>query len=132
MEVFTKSFRRLLQQNAQQVFPTGARSTEPNGSYQHLVDEMQKLRTHVEQAGKIAESIDSTEGDLYRDFDLLTFMTHFQLDPIAKTLLALACRSATKADLQTKGRYFIPFYTLVYNIDFEQPMRFCQVSAKNY
>jgi len=132
MEVFTKSFRRLLQQNAQQVFPTGARSTEPNGSYQHLVDEMQKLRTHVDQAGKIAESIDSTEGDLYRDFDLLTFVTHFQLDPIAKTLLALACRSATKADLQTKGQYFIPFHILVFNVDSGQPMRSYQVSAKNY
>jgi CCR4-NOT transcription complex subunit 1 len=110
MEVFTKSFRRLLQQNAQQVFPTGTRSTEPNGSYQHLVDEMQKLRTHVDQAGKIAESIDCTEGDLFRDFDLSTFVTHFQLDPISKTLLALACRSASKADLRTKGQHCIPFH----------------------
>ncbi|KAF2791533.1 Not1-domain-containing protein [Melanomma pulvis-pyrius CBS 109.77] len=103
MEVFTKYFRRLLQNNASQIFSTSARSSELNGSYQILVNEMQKLRKDLEQAGKIAESIDCTEGDFFRDFDLSTFVSHFQLDPVAKTLLALACRSATKTDLRTKA-----------------------------
>ena len=107
MEVFSKYFRRLLQNNAAQIFSTGGRTAEPNGSYQILVTEVQKLRKDPEQAGKIAESIDTTEGDLFRDFDLATFVSHFQLDPIAKTVLALACRSATKADLRTKGQYLL-------------------------
>ncbi|KAF2016173.1 Not1-domain-containing protein [Aaosphaeria arxii CBS 175.79] len=103
MEVFSKYFRRLLQNNAAQVFPTGGRTVDPNGSYQILVSEMQKLRKDPEQAARIAESIDSNEGDLFRDFDLSTFVSHFQLDPIEKTALALECRVANKSDLKTKA-----------------------------
>jgi CCR4-NOT transcription complex subunit 1 len=111
MEVFSKYFRRVLQNNAAQVFGTGGRNTEPNGSYQILVTEIQKLRKEPEQADKIAESISSNEGDLFRDFDLSTFISHFQMDPISRAMLALACR---RTDLRAKGgsapakqRYFV-------------------------
>jgi CCR4-NOT transcription complex subunit 1 len=100
MEVFSKYFRRVLQNNAAQVFGTGARNADPNGSYQILATEMQKLRKDSEQADKIAESISSSEGDLFRDFDLSTLISHFKLDPIAKTMLALACR---RTELRQKG-----------------------------
>jgi CCR4-NOT transcription complex subunit 1 len=100
MEVFTKYFRRVLQNNAGQVFGTGSRNADPNGSYQILVTEVQKLRKEPEQADKIAESISSAEGDLFRDFDLSTFLSHFKLDPLAKAMLALACR---KTELRQKG-----------------------------
>ena len=100
MEVFSKYFRRVLQNNAAHVFGTGARNADPNGSYQILVTEVQKLRKEPQQADKIAESISSSEGDLFRDFDLSTFVSHFKLDPVAKTMLALACR---KTDLRSKG-----------------------------
>ncbi|KAF2280315.1 Not1-domain-containing protein [Westerdykella ornata] len=103
MDVFTKYFRRLVQQNAAQLFPSGGRNVEPNGSYDLLLAEMQKLRTDPKQPAKIAESIDSNDGDLFRDFDLSTFMTHFQLDPIAKMAFALACRSASKSDIRAKA-----------------------------
>jgi len=108
MEVFSKYFRRVLQNNAPTIFGTatattgpGTRSADPNGSYQILVAEMQKLRKDPEQADKMAESLSSNEGDLFRDFDLSTFVAHFQLDPIAKAMLALACR---KTHLRTKGK----------------------------
>lgn len=100
MEVFSKYFRRVLQNNAAHIFGTGPRNVDPNGSYQILVSEIQKLRKEPEQADKIAESISSNEGDLFRDFDLATFVSHFKLDPIAKTMLALACR---KTNLRPKG-----------------------------
>jgi CCR4-NOT transcription complex subunit 1 len=100
MEVFSKYFRRVLQNNAAHVFGTGARSAETNGSYQILVAEMQKLRKEAEQADKIAESLSSSEGDLFVDFDLSTFVSHFKLDPLAKGMLALACR---RTDLRQKG-----------------------------
>ncbi|KAF2262786.1 Not1-domain-containing protein [Lojkania enalia] len=103
MEVFSKYFRRLLQNNAGQIFPSPGRTAESNGSYNILAGEVQKLRKDPEQAGKIAESLDSTEGDLFRDFDLAAFMSHFQLDPLAKAALALACRSTSKTDLRTKA-----------------------------
>jgi CCR4-NOT transcription complex subunit 1 len=102
MEVFSKYFRRVVQNNATHIFGTGARNADPNGSYQILVTEMQKLRKEPEQADKIAESISSNEGDLFRDFDLPTFVAHFKLDPIAKTMLALACR---RTDLRSKGAF---------------------------
>ena len=100
MEVFSKYFRRVLQNNAAQVFGTSGRNPDPNGSYQILVTEIQKLRKDPEQADKIAESISSSEGDLFRDFDLSTFVSHFQMDPLSRTMLALACR---KTDLRPKG-----------------------------
>ncbi|KAF2746507.1 Not1-domain-containing protein [Sporormia fimetaria CBS 119925] len=104
MDVFTKYFRRLVSQNAAQIFNlTTGRNAEPNGSYPLLVTEMQKLRSEPEQAAKIAESIDSNEGEQFRDFDLATFCSHFQLDPIANMSLALACRSAHKADIRAKA-----------------------------
>jgi CCR4-NOT transcription complex subunit 1 len=103
MEVFTKYIRRLIQQNAAQIFQSGGRSAESNGTYQILMVEMQKLRKEPDQPVKVAEAIDSNEGDLFRDFDLSTFMMHFQLDPIAKMALAVACRSANKTDIRTKG-----------------------------
>lgn len=101
MEVFSKYFRRLLQNNASQVFGTAGRNTDPNGSYQILVTEIQKLRKDAEQADKIAESISSSEGDLFRDFDLSTFISHFQMDPISRAMLTLACR---KTELRAKGK----------------------------
>ncbi|KAF1365387.1 Not1-domain-containing protein [Lizonia empirigonia] len=100
MEVFSKYFRRVLQNNAAQVFGTSGRSTDPNGSYQILLTEIQKLRKDPEQADKIAESISSSEGDLFRDFDLSTFVSHFQMDPLSRTMLALACR---RTDLRPKA-----------------------------
>jgi CCR4-NOT transcription complex subunit 1 len=101
MEVFSKYFRRLLQNNAAQVFGSGGRNTDPNGSYQMLVTEIQKLRKDPEQADKIADSISSSEGDLFRDFDLSTFISHFKLDTLAKIMLALACR---RTELRQKGK----------------------------
>lgn len=105
MEVFSKYFRRVLQNNAATIFGTGARSADPNGSYQILLTEVHKIRKEPEQADKIAESISSSEGDLFRDFDLQAFISHFKLDSVAKTMLALACR---KTDLRTKGGHLTP------------------------
>ncbi|KAI0584436.1 ccr4-not transcription complex subunit protein [Pyrenophora tritici-repentis] len=101
MEVFSKYFRRVLQNNAATIFGTATRSPDPpNGSYQILLSEVHKIRQDPEQADKIAESISSSEGDLFRDFDLATFLSHFKLDLISKTMLALACR---KTDLRSKA-----------------------------
>ncbi|KAF2730810.1 Not1-domain-containing protein [Polyplosphaeria fusca] len=103
MEVFLKYFRRLVLSNAGQIFPSSGRPADANGSYQMLVTEMQKLQKDPEQAAKIAESLDSTEGDLFRDFDLSIFLSHFQLDVSAKAMLALACRATSNRDLRSKA-----------------------------
>ena len=104
MELFTQYFRRLLQSNASQIFPASGRPVDGSaGTYQLLVNEMQKLTIEVDQASKIADSLDTTDGDLFRDFDLSTFMDHFRLNAISKTALALACKRISKADLKIKG-----------------------------
>jgi len=103
MEVFTKYFRRLLQGNAPQIFPGINRNVENAGNYQLLVQEMQKVSQSYEQAQKIAETVESSEGDIFRDFDLSTFIDHFKLDPLAKTALALAFKGLQRPDLKTKG-----------------------------
>jgi CCR4-NOT transcription complex subunit 1 len=105
MEVFSKYFRRLLQNNAPHIFSNGGRNADPHGNYQLLVNEMQKLRADADQAQKIAESINTPEGDLFREFDLSTFIAHFQLDPFATAMLAAACRLGGSADMKAKGAY---------------------------
>ena len=104
MDVFTKYFRRLLVGNSPQIFPGVNRNVENPGNYQLLVQEMERVTQDPEQGKKIAETIDTSEGDIFRDFDLSTFMNHFKLDPVAKTLLASAFTQVTRADLRTKGK----------------------------
>lgn len=103
MEVFSKYFRRLLSGNAPQIFPGTNKAVENAGNYPLLVQEMQKVSQDMDQARKIAETIDTSEGDIFRDFDLSTFLDHFKLDPIVKVALILAFKNVNKADLRTKG-----------------------------
>ncbi|KAI4146009.1 MAG: hypothetical protein LQ341_002202 [Variospora aurantia] len=103
MEVFAKYFRRLLSGNSPQIFPGISRNVENLGNYQLLVQEMEKITRDPTQATKIAEIIDTSEGDIYRDFDLATFIEHFKLNPLAKTLLATAFLHVSKPDLNTKA-----------------------------
>jgi CCR4-NOT transcription complex subunit 1 len=105
MEVYSKYFSRLVVGNAPQIFPGSLnRSVANPGNYQLLVNEVRKVSHDVEQAGKIAESIETATEDIFRDFDLSTFMEHFKLDALEKTILALAVKASTRSDLlRTKG-----------------------------
>ncbi|KAJ5918931.1 CCR4-Not complex component N.t1.c1 C-terminal [Penicillium verhagenii] len=103
MEVFSKYFRRLLTGNAPQIFPGVNKSVENAGNYTLLVQEMTKVSSDIEHAQKIAETVDTSEGDIFRDFDLSTFLEHFRLDPIVKVSLALAFKMSTKSDLRAKA-----------------------------
>lgn len=103
MEVFSKYFTRLVAGNAPQIFPGLNRPVSNPGNYHILVGEMQKIAHDVDQAVKIAESIETGTEDIFREFDLSTFMEHFKLDALEKTLLALAFKLGTRSDLKTKG-----------------------------
>lgn len=105
MEVYAKYFRRLLSNNASQVFSTN-RAVEPQGSYNLLVNEIKKASRDADSAKKIAETIDISEETLFRDFDLATFLAHFELDPVAKTILAGAFTQVTRPDLRAKGMHY--------------------------
>ncbi|PQE06470.1 hypothetical protein CJF32_00002382 [Rutstroemia sp. NJR-2017a WRK4] len=103
MEVYSKYFCRLVVGNAPQIFPGLNRAVLNPGNYQILVNEVRKVSHDVEQAGKIAESIETANEDIFRDFDLSTFMEHFKLDALEKTILALAFKTGSRSDLKTKG-----------------------------
>lgn len=103
MEVFSKYFTRLVAGNAPQIFPGLNRPVANPGNYHILVGEMRKIAHDPDQATKIAESIESGTEDIFRDFDLSTFMEHFKLDALEKTLLALAFKLGSRPDLKTKG-----------------------------
>lgn len=103
MEVFSKYFTRLVAGNAPQIFPGLNRPVANPGNYHILVGEMRKIAHDVDQATKIAESIETGTEDIFRDFDLSTFMEHFKLDALEKTLLALAFKLGSRSDLKTKG-----------------------------
>ena len=107
MDIFTTFFRRLLQSNASTIFPASARpqaATDTAGQHKLLVEEMSKIARDPQQAERIAQSLDTSEGELFRDFDLSTFIDHFRLNPIAKVALVLPIRSVSKADLRSKGK----------------------------
>ncbi|OJJ51485.1 hypothetical protein ASPZODRAFT_393809 [Penicilliopsis zonata CBS 506.65] len=112
MEVFSKYFRRLLIGNAPQIFPGLNKAVENAGNYPLLVQEMQKITQDIDQAQKIADTIDTSEGDVFRDFDLSTFLDHFKLDPVAKVSLALAFKTAAKSDLRAKADAILSNSTL--------------------
>lgn len=112
MEIFTKYFTRLVAGNASQIFPNLNRQGTGPGNYHILVNEMRKISHDPDQASKIAESVESGTEDIFRDFDLSTFMEHFKLDALEKTLLALAFKSGSRPDLKTKGTFcFLLFCT---------------------
>lgn len=104
MEVFSRYFSRLVAGNAPQIFPGLNRPVANPGNYHLLVAEMRKLSRDIEQARKIAESIETGTEDIFRDFDLSTFMEHFKLDALEKTILALAFKLGSRPDLKTKGK----------------------------
>lgn len=105
MDVFSRYFSRLVASNAAQIFPSLNRSVaNPSNNYHLLVAEMRKLPRDFKQARQIAESIETGTEDIFRDFDLSTFMEHFQLDALEKTLLALAFKLGSRPDLKTKGK----------------------------
>lgn len=114
MEVFAKYFRRLLVGNSTHIFSGNHRNVEKPGNYPLLVEEILKASQELQQAQKVAEVIDTSErseGDIFRDFDLATFVSHFKLDPIAQTILVVAFTQATKPDLRAKGNVLIIFTT---------------------
>jgi CCR4-NOT transcription complex subunit 1 len=104
MEVYPKFFRRLLQLNAEYIFGNGS---QPQGSYDLLVRYMQNIRQDPKEADNVAESIDTTEGEMFKNFDVSKFMEHFKLDPVAKCMLALSLKHASKSDLRTKGKFIM-------------------------
>jgi len=111
MEVYQKYFSRLVVGNAPQIFPGVSRTVANPGNYQLLVLELQKISHDVNQAPKIAEAIETANEDIFRDFDLSTFMEHFKLDALEKTILALAFKTGSRSDLRTKGNQLFVFRT---------------------
>jgi CCR4-NOT transcription complex subunit 1 len=102
MEVFSKYFTRLVAGNAPKIFGLNRPVANP-GNEQLLVTEMDKIAIDPEQARKIAEAIETGTEDIFRDFDLSSFMEYFRLDALEKTILALAFKLGPRQDLRTKG-----------------------------
>jgi len=109
MDVFPKFFRRAVVANAEHIFNSNPTQL---GSYDLLLKYVQKMRTDAEEADNVAQSIDTTEGDLFKNFDVSRFMDHFKLDPVAKTMLALSLKVASKPDLRSKGKYISRWHEL--------------------
>lgn len=123
MEVFSKYFTRLVAGNAPQIFPGINRPVANPGNYSLLVGEMSKISHELDQASKIAESIETANEDIFRDFDLSTFMEHFKLDALEKTILALAFKFGSRQDLKTKAdailsTNFPTFVNIISRVDY--------------
>ena len=104
MEGFRSYIRGLVVGNAGQIFPNQKWQSANPATYHQLVTEVRKLSQDFDQSRRIAEAIETGTEDIFRDFDLSTFMEHFKLDAFEKTVLALAFKLGSKPDLKTKGR----------------------------
>ncbi|KAF6795366.1 CCR4-NOT transcription complex subunit [Colletotrichum sojae] len=102
MEVFSKYFTRLVVAHAAHVFH-GQPRPGANGNFHLLTNEIKKISHDVNQANKIAEAIETGTEDIFRDFDMSTFMEAFKLDALEKTILALAFKMGSRPDLKTKA-----------------------------
>lgn len=130
MDVYSRYFTRLVASNASQIFPGAGRpvANSNNNNMQLLVAEMELLARDFSQARKIAESIETGTEDIFHNFDLSTFMEHFQLDALEKTLLALAFKLGSRADLKTKGKTplrSVPTPSVTDMVSLSQRMPFC-------
>ncbi|EXJ87677.1 hypothetical protein A1O1_04601 [Capronia coronata CBS 617.96] len=105
MEVFAQFFRRTVILNAAAIF-TGAKDLD-QGSYKLLRQELEKVLWDPEQAYKIAEAVDTSKEDLFRDFDLVTFLQHFFADGLPQVILAIAFTKCSRSDLRTKAEDFL-------------------------
>ena len=106
MDVFITFFRRLLQINASAIYPSAARASsgvDNAAQYRLLTEELAKVARDPQQVDRIAQSLDTNESELFRDFDLSSFIEHFRLNPIIKVALVLPLRNAIKPDLRSKG-----------------------------
>ena len=101
MDAFEKYFRRLIVNNAGTIW--GTQRNEPTGNYPMLVGEIQKITDDPSQAMKIVESIENGDADVFKDFDLSTFLEHFKMNAVSKITLASAFKKSSKSDLRTKG-----------------------------
>lgn len=101
MEVFAQYFRRLVSSNASAIF-SGARDFD-QGSYKLLRQELDKVLHEHEQASHIAEAVDTSKEDIFRDFDLATFVRHFYTDVLPQSVLAVAFTRCARQDLRNKA-----------------------------
>lgn len=113
MEVFPRYFARLVAQNAATIFPGSGRPPQNSGDYSILAGEMDKISHDLDQAGKIAESIETGTDNVFRNFDLSTFMEHFKLDALEKTILALAFKFGSDPNLKTKGMFQMVYRSII-------------------
>lgn len=118
MDVFTKYFRRLVVSHAAQIWHNAR--ADSSGSYSILVGEVQKVSTDPQQAAKIVEAVEfgDKDGDVFKDFDMSTFMDHFQLKTIGKFALASAFKKSSKPDQRAKADGILknnihPFLSLI-------------------
>ncbi|KAM7197381.1 CCR4-Not complex component, Not1 domain containing protein [Rhypophila sp. PSN 637] len=103
MEAYARYLKALVVNNAAQIFSGPGQSVATSGNHHMLVGEMEKLSHEFEQARKIAESIESGTEDIFRDFNLSTFMEHFKLNALEKTALALAFKLGPRSDLKKQA-----------------------------
>jgi len=106
---------------------SSSRNVDNAGSYPLLVAEVQKVTQDPTRAALIAESVDLGDGDIFRDFDLSTFMEHFKMNPFVKVALASAFKKTTKSDLRMKGR-LNPMTFILISANPLQPTPYCPIT----
>lgn len=71
-----------------------------SGSYRHLAETVKELANDPQNAkAKFADCVSQYD----KEFDLQTFMRHFELDGLERSILALGFKTSPRQELRSKG-----------------------------
>lgn len=115
MEINQKVMRKIIMNNYSYIMSSSSsRSFEnsPSTSHRMLGEQIKELASLPQDVKeKFVDVITpvAPDGEVFRDFDVPTFLNHFGLDALQKCVLAVGFKSNLRADLRNKGRECAPF-----------------------
>ena len=103
MEVFAQFFARAVASNRGAIF----HGRDATDSYKLLREQVEKVAQDPDQAYRIAEAVDNSKENDFRDFDLATFIQHFFAENVSQCALAVAFSRSNRTDLRAKAEKFL-------------------------
>lgn len=109
MEINQKVMRKIITNNYTYIMSSSSsRSFEnsPSSSHRILAEGIKELASLPHEVkDKFVDVITpvTPDGEVFRDFDVSMFFSHFGLDSLQKCVLAVGLKSSPRADLRNKG-----------------------------
>ncbi|WBW71015.1 CCR4-Not complex scaffold subunit 1 [Schizosaccharomyces osmophilus] len=100
--VYHHFLRRLVQGNSYRIFGTG-KSSDGLATYKLLLDELKSLTKSWALARRFSDAISGSDSEVFEDFDIETFLNHFQFSPLERTNILIGLTTSIKPSLSKKA-----------------------------